>query len=89
MEMNNLLATIINGLYGLVNLLIDGIALILPSFSVTDWLSGAFSQFSPYLGMINYFVPFGLMIDIALAWVSAIAIWYVVQFVLRFVQLGS
>lgn len=89
MEMNNLLATIINGLYGLVNLLIDGIALILPSFSVTDWLSGAFGEFSGYLGVINYFVPFGLMIDIAFAWVSAITIWYVVQFVLRFVQLGS
>ena len=89
MEMNNLLATIINGLYGLINLLIEGIALILPSFSVTEWLGGAFGEFSNYLGAINYFVPFGVMIDIALAWVSAIAIWYVAQFVLRFVQLGS
>ena len=87
--MNNLLATFINGFYGLVNLLIDGITAILPSFSISDWLSGAFGQFSMYLGAINYFVPFGLMIDIAFAWVTAIAIWYVVQFVLRFVQLGS
>ena len=89
MEMNNLVAVFVNGLYGLANLLIDGIAKILPSFSVTDWLSGAFGEFSGYLGVINYFVPFGLMIDIAFAWVSAITIWYVVQFVLRFVQLGS
>lgn len=87
--MNKFLGTLINGLYGLVNLLIDGIALILPSFSVTDWLNGAFGEFSEYLGVINYFVPFGLMIEIALAWVTAISIWYVVQFVLRFVQLGS
>ena len=89
MEMNNLIASAINGLYGLVNLLIDGVSAILPTFSVGDWLSGAFGQFSGYLGVINYFVPFGLMIDIAFAWISAIAIWYVVQFVLRFVQLGS
>ena len=87
--MNNLLATIINGVYGLINLLIDGISVILPSFSVSEWLSGAFGSFSGYLGVVNYFVPFGLMIEIAFAWVSAIAIWYVVQFVLRFVQLGS
>ena len=89
MVMNKFLGTLINGLYGLVNLLIDGIALILPSFSVTDWLNGAFGEFSEYLGVINYFVPFGLMIEIALAWVTAISVWYVVQFVLRFVQLGS
>ena len=89
MEMNNLVATLINGLYGLVNFLIDGIVAILPNFSVSQWLSGAFGQFSGYLGVINYFVAFVLMIDIALAWVTAIAVWYVVQFVLRFVQLGS
>ena len=89
MEMNNLLATLINGFYSLVNLLIDGVSAILPTFSISGFLSGAFGQFSSYLGVINYFVPFGLMLDIAFAWVSAIAIWYIVQFVLRFVQLGS
>ena len=89
MEMNNFLGTIINGLYDLANMIIGGVAGILPSFSVTDWLSGAFGEFSGYLGVINYFVPFGIMIDIAFAWVAAITIWYVAQFVLRFVQLGS
>lgn len=87
--MNNLFATLINGFYSLVNLLIDGVCAILPTFSVSEWLSGAFGQFSSYLSVINYFVPFGVMLDMAFAWVSAIAIWYVVQFVLRFVQLGS
>ena len=81
--------TVINGLYSLVNLLIDGIVLILPDFSIGLWLDGALSEFSPYLAVINYFVPFGLMIDIAAAWLGAVLIWYVVQFVLRFVQLGS
>lgn len=89
MEMNNLLATVINGFYGLINFAVDGIAAILPSFSIADWLGSAFSPFGQFLGAINYFIPFGLMIDIAFAWVSAILIWYVVQFILRFIQLGS
>lgn len=89
MEMNNLLATFINGLYGLINFVIDGIVAVLPSFSIAEWLGGSFEQFGQFLGAINYFVPFGVMIDIAFAWVSAVAVWYVVQFILRFVQLGS
>lgn len=89
MEINNALGTVINGLYSLVNLLIDGIVLILPNFSIGSWLTTALTEFSPYLGVINYFIPFGLMIDIAAGWLAAVLIWYVVQFVLRFVHLGS
>lgn len=89
MEMNNLIATLINGFYGLINLLIGGIKAILPSFSISAFLGDAFSVFGQFLGAINYFIPFGLMLDIAIAWVSAVLVWYVVQFVLRFVQLGS
>lgn len=87
--MNNFLATIINGFYSLVNLVIDGVALILPNFSLSDYLGSAFAQFGQFLGAINYFVPFGLMIDIAAAWVAAVLVWYVVQFILRFIQLGN
>lgn len=89
MEVNNILASLINGLYSVANLAIDGISAILPSFSVSNWLASAFQPFASFLGAINYFVPFGIMIDIASAWVAAIAVWYVVQFVLRFIQLGS
>ena len=84
-----MLATIINGLYDLVNLVISGISAILPTFSVAEWLGSAFDQFGQFLGAINYFVPFGLMIDIAAAWVAAVLVWYVVQFILRFIQLGN
>lgn len=62
---------------------------MLPSFSLSDWLGSAFDQFGQFLGAINYFVPFGLMIDIAAAWVAAVLVWYVVQFILRFIQLGN
>ena len=71
MEMNNLVAVFINGFYALINLLIEGVALILPSFSIADYLSGAFEHFDEFLGAINYFIPFGVMVDIAFAWVSA------------------
>lgn len=89
MEMNNLFATLINGFYDVVNLAIDGISLILPNFSLSDYLGSAFAQFGQFLGAINYFVPFGLMIDIASAWLAAVLLWYVVQFILRFIQLGN
>lgn len=89
MEMNNLLATLINGLYALINFVIDAIVAILPSFSVTDWLTDSFAPFEAFLGAINYFCPFGVMIDIAFAWVSAVSVWYVVQFILRFIHLGN
>ena len=89
MEMNAFLGLIVNTLYGLLNFAIDGIVALLPSFSLADYLSSAFSGLGEFLGAVNYFVPFGVMIDIASAWVAAIAIWYVVQFVLRFIQLGS
>ena len=80
---------IVNGFYGIVNFLIEGVCLILPNFSISDFLSGAFGDFAPYLSAVNYFIPFTLMVDIAVAWVAAVGTWYVVQFVLRFVQLGS
>lgn len=89
MELNSFLAMLINGFYSIVNFLIDGVCLILPTFSISDFLSSSLGAFAPFLGAINYFVPFTQMIAIAAAWVSAITIWYVVQFVLRFVQLGS
>ena len=87
--MNNFLALFVTGFYDIINGTISGITAILPTFSVTKWLSTAFAPFEQFLGAINYFIPFGIMIDIAAAWVAAIAIWYIVQFILRFVQLGS
>ncbi len=87
--MNALVGTVINGLYDLLNLTIDGIVSLLPSFSLADYLTSAFSGFGEFLGAVNYFIPFGIMIDIASAWVAAITVWYVVQFVLRFIRLGS
>lgn len=76
MEVSKLFGTLINGLYATANTAIDGICLVLPTFSVSGWLSNAFQPFANFLGAINYFIPFGIMIDIASAWVAAILVWY-------------
>lgn len=87
--MNTFIGTFINSLYSLANLVIDGVSVVLKPFSLADYLTAAFAEFGDFLGAINYFVPFGIMIDIASAWIAAISTWYIVQFVLRFIQLGD
>lgn len=39
-----------------------------------------------YLGYINWFVPVSQMVSILGLWVSAIATWYIVQLVMRWVK---
>lgn len=41
---------------------------------------------SKLMGYINYFVPVGTCIQIGVAWLSCISIWYVVQIGLRWVK---
>lgn len=36
-----------------------------------------------FLGILNYYVPFQGMVNIALAWTSCISIYYVYQMILR------
>lgn len=40
----------------------------------------------PYLSYVNWFVPVGDILNITLAWVGAIAIFYIYQFVLRWIK---
>lgn len=89
MVVNALLGKVINGLYAIINGSISLLASILPNFSIADTVSGAMAALSPYLSAVNYFIPISQMASIALAWVTAVLLWYVVQFVLRFIQLGS
>lgn len=41
---------------------------------------------SDILGYINYFVPIAEMVNIGMAWLTAIALWYVYAIVLRWVK---
>jgi len=89
MEINTLLAIILTSLYDLINGLISAVAAFLPQFSVSQWVQSSMTALSPYLAAVNYFVPISTMATIGLAWVAVVLVWYVVQFVLRFVQLGA
>lgn len=40
-------------------------------------------KFEKYIAYANYFIPFSLMLDTAIAFTAAVAIWYVVRWVLR------
>jgi len=44
------------------------------------------SAFSDLMSHINYFIPFGQMLGIGAAYITAVAIWYAVRWVLRMVQ---
>lgn len=39
-----------------------------------------------YLGMLNWFIPIDSMISIGIVWVSAIAVYYGVQLILRWIK---
>lgn len=43
-------------------------------------------EIKPYLSMLNWFIPVSTMISIALAWLECVAIYYVVQIILRWVK---
>lgn len=89
MEINTFLAIILTGFYDLINGVVSAAATVLPAFSVSQWVQQALTSISPYLSAVNYFVPISTMATIGLGWVSVILVWYVVQFILRFVQLGA
>lgn len=43
----------------------------------------------PYLGYINWFIPVGEMVSIAVTWVTAIGIYYLYSVIARWVKLIS
>lgn len=62
-----------------------------------DWVMNLLpvSPFAPYiaelgelkyLSYLNYFVPVGTCIDIALAWVTAIVLYYLYSIILRWIR---
>lgn len=40
----------------------------------------------PWIGILNYFVPVGIFLDILLAWASALGLFYVYSIILRWVK---
>ena len=70
-----------NWICGLFDDILNAVLLLLPDSPFATF------QFPPevqeILGYVNYFVPIQAMVNIALAWTGAIAIFYVYQAILR------
>lgn len=39
-----------------------------------------------YIGYANYFIPFSAMLDVTLAYVGAVAVWYFVRWIMRIIR---
>lgn len=62
----------------------NSLASVLPRSPFSQFLS----QFEnlPFLGFLNWFIPIGTCIDILLAWLSAIALFYLYSIALRWLK---
>lgn len=61
-----------------------GIIALLPKSPFTAYTDVSLG--SQLLSFINWIVPVGTMISILEAWVTAIAVWYIIQIILRWVK---
>lgn len=78
---------------GIVNYLIEGLGAVLavilallPDSPFQKYIL-ANSTVTKYLGYVNYFVPVSEMLVIFSAWCTAIAVYYIYQAVLRWVNM--
>lgn len=73
--------TMINGINEVANKVFEAILILLPTSPFKDFEMPA--SIKPYLGYINYYIPFSKMLVIALAWISAIGVYKIYQMILR------
>lgn len=68
------------------NDIINAILLILPNSPIQTFITTYDVELNQYLGYINWFIPIGTILDITLAWIGAITIFYLYQTILRWVR---
>jgi len=61
-----------------------GVIAFLPHSPFTAYMN--LSLNNTILGYINWFIPIGTFIAILEAWIAAIAIWYIIQIILRWLK---
>ena len=67
--------------------LAENIIKLLPESPIVSGLEAAETfSFSQWLPFVNWFVPFGTILQITGVWLTAIALYYVYQIVLRWVK---
>ena len=74
-----------NALIRVVNYVVDNLSLILPMSPFRPYINQL--QDLPWIGVVNYFVPIGTMLDIMFAWVTAMGLYYVYALILRWVKI--
>lgn len=81
---------LLDSLITLINLLLKGLAgvakglvSILPVSPFKDINNSVVAK---YLGNLNWIIPISTMLTITVAWLSAIAVYYLVQIVLRWTK---
>ena len=55
---------------------INSLVSLLPSDPFISGINSFGSAFSPYISIINYFIPVGQMVDILTLWIVAVGTWY-------------
>lgn len=71
----------IKGINDVANQVLQWVIVLLPDSPFKNIQFPAEMEY--FLGILNYYVPFQGMVNIALAWTGSIAIYYVYQMILR------
>jgi hypothetical protein len=78
----------IEHLMGLLNDFIDALLDITLAVLPTSPFSAHISALAglPYLGILNWFVPIGAMVAVGAAWLAAVAVYYIIMIILRWLK---
>ena len=77
------MSTAINWLFEILAQVLSWVVNLLPNSPFTAISN---TPIAPYLGFINWFIPFDFVITTLTLWLSAIAIYYVYSVILRWVK---
>lgn len=75
---------IYNGIVTFLNGVINNLSDYLPTSPFRPFIEQLSSI--PWIGILNYFVPVGVFLDILLAWATALGIFYVYSIILRWAK---
>lgn len=76
---------LISAINGLISILGKALSLVLALFPPSPFQID-FSGYQDWIGVLNYFLPIGAFLGILTTWLSAIAIYYMYQIVMRWVK---
>ena len=78
---------IIDSIVGFIGSALDTILSVLPTSPLQPVIASLSSV--DWLGYVNYFVPVGSFVAIGSVWLTAIAVYYVYQVILRWLKVAG